>query len=79
MSLRDLVAKTIPLTPSDTAKFAIGAGLTVDVAGNVAVIYQDQSTDTLYLAAGIAHPYRVIAVKATGTTATGIHLILTNY
>lgn len=79
MSIRDLIWKTKPITPHDTNVLPLTCGLTVDNAGNVAMTFQDGSTDTLYLAAGIAHSYRVTQVKNTGTTAAGIHAIYTQY
>lgn len=79
MSIRDLIDKTTTVTPHDSNKITITSGILVGVAGDVKVMYADGSTDTVPLAAGIAHPLRVVQVFATGTTATGIHAVYSKY
>jgi hypothetical protein len=45
----------------------------VGVAGNVKVMYENGTVDTVYLAAGLWHGMYVLRVYSTDTTATGIH------
>lgn len=72
------------VTPSDTVDVVDTNGVTtllrgfwVEVIGNVAVVYDDGSTDTLLvnvvgLPAGLVGGL-IRRILATGTTATGIH------
>lgn len=62
------------ITPDDDADLdEMAYGLLVGVGGDVHVIMEDGSEDTVPLAAGVWHPMVVRKVFATGTTATGLH------
>lgn len=61
------------VTPSDTATFDGPVAVRVNVAGNLVVTPQHSDVDvTFVLAVGEFCPVMVRAVKAAGTTATGI-------
>jgi len=74
-------AETIPakravlITPHDTNTFLACRGVSLQVAGDLAVRMQDDPTVPVIipgLAAGIIHPLCVVGVRSTGTAATGI-------
>ncbi len=73
MTLRsDFVASGLAaVTPSDTA-FVDFVGLIVGGAGNVAVTDSLGATTTIAAVAGQTINARIVQVKATGTTATGL-------
>ena len=74
MSVRQKANKSITVTPSDTVEVAVDViGVSVDVAGVVSFGYADGTTDDVNLAAGVIHPIECKLIRATGTTATGIH------
>jgi hypothetical protein len=61
----------VAITPSDTA-FVDLVGLTVGGAGNVACVDSLGGATTVAMTAGQTLACRIVQVKATGTTATGI-------
>jgi hypothetical protein len=64
----------VAITAHDTDEITPTRGFMVNGAGNVAVRFTDSSADvTLTLLAGTYYPYSIKAVRATSTTATGIH------
>lgn len=68
---------SVTVTPSDSVDLAIpAASLYVTVAGDVAFIGADGETDTWTVPANFIIPIAIKRVKATGTTATGIHAIV---
>ena len=72
-SLTQPLVGAFAITPSDTvdliretrAIYAAGAG-------NISVVWQAGDTTTEPVAAGERLPWRIVRVRATGTTATGI-------
>lgn len=68
------IAYTEAVTPSDTVDLPGGVtrALMVGADGDLAVIYANGASDTIYLLAGVVHPIQVARVKSTGTTATSI-------
>lgn len=61
------------VTPHDSNLIPVTLRLTCAVTGTAAVRFVDSSADvTVTLNAGVVYHYSVIAVRATGTTATGI-------
>lgn len=61
------------VTPSDSDDLpTVSRALNVATAGQVRVTTVGGTTETIFLAAGIAFPVRAARVWATGTTATGI-------
>lgn len=73
MTLRSdfLASGLVSITPSDTA-FVDLVGLIVGGAGNVAVVDGLGNATTLAVVAGQTVNARIVQVKATGTTATGL-------
>jgi hypothetical protein len=73
MTLRsDLIASGLAnVTPSDTA-FVDFVGLLVGGAGTVAVVDSLGGSASITAAAGQTINARIVQVKATGTTATGL-------
>jgi hypothetical protein len=61
----------VAITPSDTA-FVDLVGLTVGAAGNIACVDSLGVATTVAMAAGQTLACRIVQVKATGTTATGV-------
>lgn len=63
----------LTVTPSDANTFAGPVAIYVGGAGNVTVTPANGNTDVVVVAnAGTIIPFRVLAVKATGTTATSM-------
>jgi hypothetical protein len=61
------------VTPSDTEDLsAASRAINVSAAGEVRITTVGGTTETVYIAAGIAFPVRARRVWLTGTTATGI-------
>lgn len=61
------------VTPSDTADIYMASrAINVATTGAVRVTTVGGTTETIYIAAGIAFPIRAQRVWQTGTTATGI-------
>jgi len=76
-TLSDSPLWSAPWTPNDSTPLPSGVrGIMVGTAGNVAIVYSNGNEDVLPLAAntyyGLVFPTRI---KATGTTATNIHLL----
>lgn len=73
MTLRtDMLASGLTaVTPSDTAALDL-VGLIVGGAGTVAVIDSLGATTSITAVAGQTINARIVGVKATGTTATGL-------
>jgi hypothetical protein len=64
------------ITPNDSTDLPRPArGILVGVAGNVAIVTEDGSALTVPATAGLIIPWRVLRVKATGTTATSLFSI----
>lgn len=71
-TVSDATAITNPSAPGDSRPM----GFIVGVAGDVALVYHDGSTDTLpAMVAGVVHACQFTHITATGTTATGIHAV----
>lgn len=69
-------AGSAAVSPSDTVPLTdLALGLYVTVAGDVCFVGADGTTDTWTVPANFIIPVPVMQVKATGTTATGIHAI----
>lgn len=61
------------VTPNDSTDLPrAGRALNVAATGSVRLTTVDGTTDTVYVAAGVAFPVRARRIWATGTTATGI-------
>jgi len=61
------------VTPSDTASIPETRGLTSVAGGTATVRFVDSTADVqVQLNAGVVYTYNVIAVRLTGTSATGI-------
>lgn len=61
------------ITPHATNTFTPTRGFMCAVAGTAAVRFADNAADTsLTLTAGVVYPFSIVAVRITGTTATGI-------
>lgn len=63
-----------PVTPSDAADLpgGVARGLFVGEAGTVAIVDRHGGAATLTSMEAQYHPIRVLRVRTTGTTATGI-------
>lgn len=66
-----LASGLVAITPSDTAAVDL-VGLMVGGAGTVAVVDSLGGTTTVTAVAGQTINARIVGVKATGTTATGL-------
>lgn len=67
------VGRMAAITPSDSTTFAPAIGLSCNVAGDVNVMcVGDAAPVVRTILAGVDYPWRVVAVYATSTTATGI-------
>jgi hypothetical protein len=68
------VAYTEAVTPADGTDLPGGVtrAIMVGADGDVAVVYANGTSDTLYLLAGVVHPIQVARIKSTGTTATDV-------
>ena len=65
------------ITPSDTADLAyVSRALNDAASGSVRVTTKDGDIATVFVAAGIPFPARVKRVWSTGTTATGIVVMI---
>ena len=61
------------ITPHASNEFQETRAIMVNVGGDVAVRFAQSAADvTLTLTAGQIYPFGIIAVRVTGTTATGI-------
>lgn len=70
-------AGTYPITPSDTVDLLYpGVVIQCDAGGAVKVTGENGMVDTVTLLSGVSSTFKVRRVWATGTTATGIHGIL---
>jgi hypothetical protein len=68
------IRHSVAVTPHDTNNLSMACrALLVGVAGNVKVMYENGTVDTVYLAAGLWHGMYVLRVYSTDTAATGIH------
>lgn len=74
------VGRMVAVTPSDTVRFPPTIGISVNGEGDVSVLCVNNIAKVVgadipvvrTVVAGQDYPWRVIAVYATGTTATGI-------
>lgn len=67
------VGRMVSVTPSDTARIEPTIGLAVNADGNVNVLCVGMTTPVVRaVLAGVDYPWRVVAVYASSTTATGI-------
>lgn len=67
----------VPVIPDDAADLPqTSRALNVTQSGTVHVTTTGGTTATLFIAAGIGFPVRATRVWATGTTATGITVML---
>lgn len=65
----------IAITPSDTTKHQASKGVYVGVAGDlVTVMAGGNQVTRVGVVSGVVHPWSVISIMATGTTATDIIL-----
>lgn len=65
--------KSFAITASDTVDFTnMAYGIMCTVAGNVVVVYEDSTTQTLPMSANVIYPIRCRRVNSTSTTATGL-------
>lgn len=63
----------VSITASDTAQLEpVPQGLSVNVAGLVAIEGDDGNSETVQMEAGVVFPVQAHKVLSTGTTATGI-------
>jgi hypothetical protein len=63
----------VAITPDATATFTPTRGIICAVAGTVAAKFSDTAADvSLTLTAGTIYPFSIVAVRITGTTATGL-------
>lgn len=69
--------KAVAVTPSDSATFETTRGVYVGTAGDLVVRFAgDTANVTLKnVVAGVTHPWSIVRVAATGTTATDIVVI----
>lgn len=74
MSYSDPVTRAFAITPHDSTNFVRATrGIYVGGAGNVVVVFDDDSTATfLSVPAGLILPVRATRVNATDTTATNM-------
>lgn len=67
------VRGSVDITPNDSTTFKPTRGLYVGVSGDMKLTFADGSVVTRKaVSAGVTHPWSVIKVWATGTTATNI-------
>ena len=66
--------KSMAVTPSDTTVLAC-SGLFIETGGDVALEFEDDTTDTWNVPNFYRIEGQIKRVLATGTTATGIHAI----
>lgn len=65
--------RAVAVTPNDGADLAYASrAISVNGAGDVALVTLDGDTVTVTLAAGMLHPIRAKRILSTGTAATGI-------
>lgn len=63
----------VAITPDATATFTPTRGIMCAAAGTVACKFADTAADvSLTLLAGTIYPFSIVAVRITGTSATGI-------
>ena len=68
------IRHSLAVTPSDSVNLTTACrALLVGAAGDVKVMYENGTIDTVFLAAGLWHGMYVLRVYSTGTAATGIH------
>ena len=71
------IQRSVAMTASDTAALIPAGNLfrvTCTVAGNVVVLLEDGTTETIAVSAGyFVFPYRVRRVNSTSTTATATY------
>ena len=66
-------AKSFAVSPSDTVDFAVQTlGIMCTVAGNVVVVWEDNTTQTLPISANIIYPFKLRRINNSSTTATGL-------
>jgi hypothetical protein len=66
--------KSVTITPNNSTNID-ASGLYIEGAGTITVEYEDGSTDLFNVLAHTTLPCTVRKVRATGTTATGIHAL----
>ena len=65
--------KSFAITASDTVDFEyFSLAIMCTVAGNVVVVWEDGSTQTLPISANVLYPFRCRRINSTNTTATGL-------
>ncbi len=77
ISLESPATLLVPVIPSDSTNLLQPSrALNVATSGTVRVTTTGGTTATVYIAAGIGFPVRAARIWATGTTATGITVML---
>lgn len=70
-------ADAIPVTPSDTVDLAhVAIGIYIETGGTISVVTLAGLTRTIAVADFSILPLAVSRVRASGTTATGIHALV---
>ena len=65
--------KSFAITASDTVDFENYAlAIMCTVAGNVVVVWEDSTTQTIPISANVLYPFRCKRINSTNTTATGL-------
>jgi hypothetical protein len=65
--------KGFAITASDTVDFdSFAYGIMATVAGNVVVVWEDNTTSTLPVSPNVIYPWKCKRINSTSTTATGL-------
>jgi len=76
-SLSGPATDTLPITPDDTTDLSqVAIGLYIETGGTISIDTAAGGTRTLSVADFSILPVGVRRVRATGTTATGIHALV---
>ncbi len=77
LALSGPASDALPVTPNDVADLAhVAIGLYVETGGTVSIVTVTGETRTIAVADFSILPIGVQRVRATGTTATGIHALV---
>lgn len=68
---------SVDVTPSDTVAIPIGRGLWVGVSGNITGRLLGSTVDQVFAVnGGMSHPLAFQFIRAAGTTATGMKVLI---